>query len=133
MVTPEVIKYANLFIGMSDDYLQGNIKDEAHYVFMLKTTADRLNNEYFKTYYKDNEPIQTFIQYGNVVLERIGSNFYLRGLGRDFALNEFQVKKIMVELDYVGINQPLLAADHLAERIKNGEFDNYCININNNA
>lgn len=88
---------------------------------------DKANGENDKTI-NNGEPIQTFIHYGNVILERIGGNFYLRGLGKDFQLPELKVKNIIDKLNNMDINQPLTAAEWLAQNIENGQFDNYNIN-----
>lgn len=63
----------------------------------------------------NGEPLQTFVQFGNVILERVGGNFYLNATGETYALLESDIKELLYELDLFDINQPLTAAQYIAQ------------------
>jgi hypothetical protein len=78
----------------------------------MKLKTANMTNQYLD----NGEAIQTFVNYGNVELERVGGNYYLRAVGETYSLSMENISDLLNELDKAEINQPLTAATYIYQQ-----------------
>lgn len=121
-------KYAELIIAMSNDFIMDKI-EENHFVNEL-SNVNKLILKHIKPYQTNNgEAIQIFVQYGSILLERVGKSFYLNAMAKTYQIPEQKIKELLNGLDNHGGDNPLTAANYLLSLINSGYFEQYKISV----
>lgn len=121
MRTFDTKKYATLLVSMTTDFLNGTI-EESHFANELHNISNLIKDN-VKPYQTNNgDTIQVFVQYGSILLERIGKSFYLNACGATYHLTEPEVKNLLIGLDEHGGKNPLTAANYLISLLNSGYF-----------
>lgn len=93
--------------------ITGHAEGEDHYYVISSTFEGLQDGKEAKMECNNNEPMQTFVSWRSVSMERIGGNFYIYANGEAHTLTMFQVMDIMKAIKQQGYNQPLEAAEYL--------------------